>query len=403
MLKTTHKHIRSTAEKLGLSAEHIAQLLEIEAEHEFEILLTSGKKFPAYRMQHSSARGPYKGGIRFHPHVDKDEVRALATLMSFKTAVVNLPLGGGKGGVVVDPKLLSESELEELARKYVQHLEPFIGPHKDIPAPDVNTNPKIIDWMVDEYARLTGDDTNAAFTGKSVGRGGSLGRDAATGRGGVIVLRTLLQRAHLQDKKLRIAVQGYGNVGAFFAEVVEQEQKNWHLVAATDSSGGIYDANGLSAQKLSEWKNDRNSLISYKSGKKISNEDIIALDVDVLVLAALGGVVHQENSSEIKAAFILELANGPVDTSAEELLHKNGVNVVPDILANAGGVIVSYLEWLQNLEKKQWALEKVNEMLEDYLVSATDTIALRAEQDAADLKSAAFAVAIERLVKAKGL
>ncbi|MCA9328163.1 Glu/Leu/Phe/Val dehydrogenase, partial [Candidatus Saccharibacteria bacterium] len=360
----------------------------------------NGKKFKAYRMQHNSARGPYKGGIRFHHEVDRDEVRALATLMSFKTAAVDLPLGGGKGGVSVDPKTLSEQELEELARKYVQYLEKHIGPHKDVPAPDVNTNPKIIDWMVDEYARLSGDTTRATFTGKSLENGGSAGRDAATGRGGVIVLRELQKLAKKPGEKLRIAVQGYGNVGSFFAEVAEVEHPEWQLVAATDSSGGIYVEEGMSATDLSEWKKNRKPLAEFNSGKKISNQELIGLDVDVLILAALGGVVTDGNQKQIKAKYILELANGPVDDSAEEGLASHGVTVVPDILANAGGVIVSYLEWLQNLADEHWSVEDVNEKLNDYLVQATKDIYSRAQQDDSTLKEAAFAVAMERIIAA---
>ncbi len=398
MLKSAHEHIKATGKRLGLKAEEIASLLEVEAAHEFEIVLQNGKKFKAFRIQHSSARGPFKGGIRFHPEVDKDEVQALATLMSFKTAAVDLPLGGGKGGVVVDPKELSEAELEEVARKYVQHLETHIGPHKDVPAPDVNTNPKIIDWMVQEYAVLTGDKTNATFTGKSIAHGGSEGRDAATGRGGVIVLRTLRELESLSDKPLTYAVQGYGNVGSFFAEVAEHDHPNWKLVAATDSRGGVYDEKGFSAQKLSEWKVAGKSLSAYEQGREITNDELLALDVDVLILAALGGAVHSGNQQDVQASYILELANGPVDSSAEQALSDRGVVIVPDILANAGGVIVSYLEWVQNLAGEHWELARVNESLEKYLTTATKNIATRAKTDKTNLKEAAFAVATERLV-----
>ena len=400
MLKTAHEHIKNTGKKLGLKVEQIARLLEVEAAHEFEIVLENGKKFKAFRMQHSSARGPYKGGIRFHPEVNREEVQALATLMSFKTAAVNLPLGGGKGGVVVDPKELSEAELEELARKYVQYLEKHIGPQKDVPAPDVNTNPKIIDWMVDEYAALTGDETNATFTGKSISHGGSEGRDAATGRGGVIVLRTLRELEKLADKPLTYAVQGYGNVGSFFAEVAENEHANWKLVAATDSRGGIYDDFGLSAKSLSNWKAEGKSLNEFAQGKIITNDELLALEVDVLILAALGGVVNADNQGEVKARYIMELANGPVDSSAEDALQERGIVVVPDILANAGGVTVSYLEWLQNLTEEHWDLATVNTKLEGYLVTATKDIFERAKADGSNLKEAAFAVATVRIVAA---
>lgn len=400
MLKTAQEHIKKTGNRLGLRAEQIEKLLEVEAAHEFEILLENGKKFKAYRMQHSSARGPFKGGIRFHPDVDKDEVQALATLMSFKTAAVDLPLGGGKGGVVVDPKDLTESELEEVARKYVQHLQEYIGPHKDVPAPDVNTNPKIIDWMVQEYAALTGDTTNATFTGKSIAHGGSEGRDAATGRGGVIVLRTLRELEQLADKPLTYAVQGYGNVGSFFAEVAEATHPSWKLVAATDSRGGVYDESGFSATDLSKWKTAGKSLSAFEQGRVITNEEFLSLNVDVLILAALGGAVDSENQHDVQARYILELANGPVDSSAEQALSDRGVIIVPDILANAGGVIVSYLEWVQNLDGEHWELARVNESLEKYLTTATKDIFARADADNTNLKEAAFAVATERLIAA---
>ena len=400
MLKTAHNHIRKTGEKLGLKAEQIEKLLKVEAAHEFEIVLENGKKFPAFRMQHSSARGPYKGGIRFHPEVNSNEVQALATLMSFKTAAVNIPLGGGKGGVAVDPATLTEEELEEVAREYVRNLEPHIGPNKDVPAPDVNTNPKIIDWMVDEYAALTGDTTRAAFTGKSIASGGSEGRDAATGRGGVIVLKTLRELENKAGGGLTYAIQGYGNVGAFFAEVAEKEHPDWKLVAATDSRGGIYNGSGLSADDLNTWKRQKKSLGELDSGKKISNDELIGLDVDVLILAALGGVVTSENQSTVRAKYILELANGPVDSSAEEELLNRNVIVVPDILANAGGVIVSYLEWLQNLAGEHWELRVVNKKLEELLVAATKDVFSRASIDESDLKQAAFSIATERIVQA---
>jgi glutamate dehydrogenase/leucine dehydrogenase len=401
MLKTAHEHIRKTGVRLGLKAEQIARLLEVEAAHEFEIMLENGKTFQAYRMQHSSARGPYKGGIRFHPEVERDEVQALATLMSFKTAAVDIPLGGGKGGVAVDPKALTEAELEELSRKYVRHLQPHIGPNRDVPAPDVNTNPKIIDWMVDEYAALTGDTTNATFTGKSMSHGGSEGRDAATGRGGVIVLDTLLQLEHVeQPKQLTYAIQGFGNVGSFFAEVAASDHPAWKLVAATDSSGGVYSESGLQPTELSNWKSSGKRLHDYEKGTQITNDELVGLEVDVLILAALGGAVHVDNQAGVKAKYILELANGPVDASAEAPLADRRVIVVPDILANAGGVVVSYLEWLQNLQGEHWELARVNEELHQYLTRATKTIYERARNDQTDLKEAAFAVATERLIQA---
>jgi len=398
MLDSAHENIRQAAHHLGLSEKRTTELLTVEAAREFTIELDNGKKFNAFRMQHSSKRGPYKGGIRYHPHVDKDEVQALATLMSFKTAAVNIPLGGGKGGVVVDPRKLNAEELEELSREYVRHLEPHIGPDKDVPAPDVNTNAQIIDWMVDEYSKLTGDTTKASFTGKSIENGGSEGRSAATGRGGVITLKTLQELEKTKDEPLTYAIQGFGNVGSFFATIAADEHPHWKLVAASDSSGAVYNEEGLDANTLKQRIAGEKSMKDLEDYQHITNDELLRLDVDVLILAALGGVVNEENHSEIQATYILELANGPVESNVEDKLQDDGVNVVPDILANAGGVIVSYLEWLQNRKGEHWSEDEVNKRLNKYLVSATQDIYKRSQKDSLSLKDAAFVVATERLV-----
>ena len=400
MLHATHQQIKSIGNKMGLSPSQIEQILEVNARHEFEIILDNGQVHKAYRIQHNNNRGPYKGGIRFHPEVNSEEVQALATLMSLKTAAVNIPLGGAKGGVTVDPKMLNVTELEELSRKYVKALAPHIGPKKDVPAPDVNTDPKIIDWMVDEYSHITGDKTRGSFTGKSIASGGSEGRDAATGRGGIIVLAELLKAKGLDNKKLTYAIQGFGNVGSFFGLVAAKDQPKWQMVAATDSSGGIYEKNGLWPAELEDFKKGGGRLHSYGVGQKITNEELIESDVDVLILAALGGVITKDNASKVKAKFVLELANGPVDDVAHKVLEKRGVTVVPDILANAGGVIVSYLEWLQNLAGEHWTETAVNKQLKSLLVDATANIYDRSINDKLNIKEAALAVAIERLLVA---
>jgi len=396
MLETAIALIKDTGKKLGLADKQIDELIATDAEHDFEIKLKSGKQLQAYRVQHSNKLGPYKGGIRFHPNVNIDEVQALATLMSFKTAVAGMPMGGGKGGVVVNPKELTEAELEELSRKYVRGLHQHIGPDKDVPAPDVNTNAKIIDWMVDEFEQLSGDKSKASFTGKSIAKGGSLGRDAATGRGGVIVLRELLNMLSINNP-VTYALQGWGNVGSFFALVSEAEHENWKLVAATDSSGGVYSRDAYSAKDLNEYKKTGNKLADYKSGQKISNEGLIGLDVDILVLAALEDAVTDKNVGQIKAKIVLELANGPVTYDAYKRLGADGKIVVPDILANAGGVIVSYLEWLQNKNEEHWPEDRVNRELENHLVKATDQVYELSKKDSMTLTEAAFAVAIKRL------
>lgn len=400
MLHATHEQIKKVAKIMGLSQEELDTILRVNAKHEFEILLDNGKSFKAYRVQHSNARGPYKGGIRFHPEVHADEVQALATLMSLKTAAVNIPLGGGKGGVAVQPKDLTLEELEELSRKYVQTLAPHIGPHKDVPAPDVNTDPRIIDWMVDEYSRISGDTTRGSFTGKSIAGGGSLGRNAATGRGGMIVLAKLRELQGMSAKPLTYAMQGFGNVGSFFCLLAEKQYPTWRFVAASDSSGGVKNYDGLSAEALDTYKKGGGKLAAAPHGEPLSNNELVTSDVDVLVLAALGGVVTEENVDDIKATVILELANGPVDDKAHALLEARGITVIPDILANAGGVIVSYLEWLQNLEGEHWTEEKVNTKLETLLHDATTHIYTEANTRHISLKEAAMIVAIQRILGA---
>ncbi|MGH7157157.1 MAG: Glu/Leu/Phe/Val family dehydrogenase, partial [Candidatus Saccharimonadales bacterium] len=271
-----------------------------------------------------------------------------------------------------------------------------IGPDKDVPAPDVNTNAQIIDWMVDEYEKLSGDKTKASFTGKSIKNGGSLGRDAATGRGGVIVLREILNKLSISGE-ITYALQGWGNVGSYFALIAEQEHPNWKLVAATDSSGGIYSTSGLSAKELDDYKKDGGKLADFKTGQKITNEELIGLDADVLVLAALEDSVNDKNVQLVKARFVLELANGPVSYEAYQHLTQKNVMDVPDILANSGGVIVSYLEWVQNKNGEHWPENKVNQELENYLAKATDKVYKRMQEQELSLKEAAFAEGISKL------
>src|SRR3990167_2123583 len=365
MLETAHSLIRRVGRKTGLSDSEIDELIKVDAEHKFEIELDSGKKFAAYRVQHKNKLGPYKGGIRFHPEVNLDEVRALATLMSLKTAAVGLPLGGGKGGVAVDPKELTKKELEELSRKYAAHLSEHIGPDQDIPAPDVSTNAEIIDWMLDEYIKTSGNESLATFTGKCIKKGGSLGREAATGRGGVIVLNEILP-----NQKLTIGIHGFGNVGKYFSLVAETKQPNWKIVAVSDSRGGIYNPQGMPIGELAKHKTAGNSLSELKLGnaKTILNEDLLALKTDVLVLAALGNTINDQNTDQVQAKYVLELANGPVSDTAAQILESKKIVIIPDTIANAGGVIVSYLEWLQNKNSHIWSEEEVNSELEKYLI-----------------------------------
>lgn len=399
MLETTQTLIRKTGQRLGLDDEIIEQLLKANQEHSFDIKLKNGKTFSAYRIQHDNKLGPYKGGVRFHPEVSIDEVRALATLMSFKTAAVGLPLGGGKGGVAVNPRELSDEELEELSRNYAKHLTPHIGPSKDMPAPDVNTDSRIIDWMVEEYESLTGETNKASFTGKSIGKGGSEGREAATGRGGVIALQALLADRVFNNETVTIAVQGFGNVGSFFATIAASEQPSWRLVGASDSESALFSREGLSATKLEGFKKQKQRFKDYNEDlvSHITNDDLLALDVDVLVLAALGDAVTEQNMHGIQARFIVELANGPVNTAAHDYLTEQGITILPDIIANAGGVVVSYLESEQNKNGEHWDEAQVNDELARYMKQATKDMLQTARKENVPLKEAAFMNAVRRL------
>jgi glutamate dehydrogenase/leucine dehydrogenase len=401
MLQTAQQAITDAAKRLGYNDKEIQALLEAEAEHIFEIE-AGGKKYPAYRVQHSSKRGPYKGGIRFHPQVNIDEVRALATLMSFKTAAVDLPLGGGKGGVAVDPRSLPKELVEELARRYARHLAPHIGSQKDIPAPDVNTNAEIIDWMVDEYEKTTGKPDKGSFTGKSMKNGGSEGREAATGRGGVIALIEYLKAQNLLDKPLTVAMQGFGNVGYFFAKTL-REYPNIKLIAISNSKHTWVQTTGIdvtNAVHVPTGTPRPEALHDTQAVTPEPSEVITSIKADILVLAALEDAVTDDNVGTIQAKIIVELANGPIASSAEQRLLDSGIVILPDVVANAGGVIVSYLEWLQNNTDKHWTEEQVNARLAAILVKATDAMLDRAEARDLSLKQAAFELAVERIMNA---
>ena len=398
MLETAQTTIHSAACRLGYQEKVIDSLLEAEAEHIFEIEL-HGKHYPAFRIQHNSKLGPYKGGIRFHPKVNIDEVRALATLMSLKTAAVGLPLGGGKGGIAVDPRDLSKEDVETLSRRYVQHLAPHIGPHKDIPAPDVNTSSEIIDWMVDEFANLTDERQLGAFTGKSLGNGGSEGRETATGDGGMIVLTELLKARRLDKKPLTIALQGFGNVGYFFYCALAS-QPNLKLVAVANSKHTWINPRGLKVHSTSGQSGivRPENLPELKGIDPQPADNIFGVETDILVLAALEDSITERNVAGVKANIIVELANGPINQAAEEHLLSKGVVILPDVIANAGGVIVSYLEWQQNLNNEHWNEEKVRSELRKLLIKATRNMLERSLVNKISLKQAAVELAIERLL-----
>lgn len=312
----------------------------------FPVIMDDGsfRVFEGYRVQYNDARGPYKGGLRYHPAVDLEEIEALAFWMTIKCAVVDLPYGGAKGGIKVDSKKLSQGELERLTRAYVRHVADFISPDKDIPAPDMYTNAQVMAWIMDEYAHIKGVNVPAVVTGKPLEIGGSLGRDTATAQGGYYVLEMLFKELKINSGNLTVAIQGFGNAGLNFAKIVSANRIK--VVAVSDSQGGIYNPKGLDINKVIEHKNKAGALKNFSAAKNISNEELLELPVSLLVPAALSGVITEDNESRIKANIILELANGPITMAACETMHSRGTMVVPDVLANSGGVIVSYFEWV---------------------------------------------------------
>jgi glutamate dehydrogenase/leucine dehydrogenase len=354
------------------------------------------KVFTGYRIQHNNARGPTKGGLRFHEGVHLDEVKALSMWMTWKCAVVNIPYGGAKGGVIVDTKKLSEKELERLSRAFTRSIAKVIGPQEDIPAPDVATNPKIMAWIVDEYSKIAGKFTPAVITGKPINIGGSEGREFSTSRGGIFVLKEAIAKLRLKNPS--IAVQGFGNVGSFAAKFLHEQ--GYKVVAVSDSKGGIYNPKGLDMKRIFEIKEKTGSVTNYKDGKTITNEELLELPVDILVPAALENQITEKNANKIKAKVILELANGPTTPSADIILEKKNILIVPDILANAGGVSVSYYEWLQNLKNEHWPEKGVLEKLEKLMKTAFDDVYKAKMEYKVTMRTAALVLAVKRVVEA---
>lgn len=413
MLASAQTLIKKTAENLKIDKELIKRLIEPEMVYEFNFPVTmdDGEKkiFKGWRIQHNNALGPYKGGIRFHPNTSREEVQALATLMTIKCAVVGLPFGGAKGGVVVDPKSLSRFELERLAQGYVKKIARFIGEDIDVPAPDVNTNPQIMAWMIDEYEQIIGKKSPASFTGKPIDKGGSLGRTEATGRGGVVILKALLSKLNSQLSNIpqspTIAVQGFGNVGYHFTKLAEKA--GFKIVAVSDTKGGVYVPDGLAVETTLSCKKEKGmvagcyckgSVCDVKYGRSITNEQLLELSVDILVPAALENVINEDNMKKIKAKIIVEMANGPLTEKAYEYLSEKGVIIVPDVLANAGGVTVSYLEWVQGKQGYWWSEKEINSKLEEMMGRAFEVIWQKSVERKIPLKQAAFEVAIQRII-----
>ncbi|KAA0003824.1 MAG: Glu/Leu/Phe/Val dehydrogenase [Thermoplasmata archaeon] len=431
--KIAQKQLDEAAEIMGLDKDMHAYLREPQRFLRVTIPVKmdngSTKTFIGFRCQYNDARGPTKGGLRFHPEETEDTVKALAAWMTWKTAIVDLPYGGGKGGVICNPKEMSEAEIERLARGYIRAIGRFIGPEKDIPAPDVYTTPQIMAWMMDEYSKIVGYNAPGVITGKPLSIGGSKGRADATARGGMYVLREAAkyiglpleenkEKMHMPYEELEkleettpaenaitVAIQGYGNAGQYAHLLIKRLFRNAKVVAVSDSKGGIYSEEGFPFNKTMEVKKNTGSVINYEGAKQITNEELLELDVDILVPAALENVIRHDNAERIKAKIILELANGPTTPEADEILHKNGVLVLPDFLANAGGVTVSYFEWVQNVYGYYWEFEEVYEKLDKKMSKAFwDVINTQKEykEKGKDIhpRAAAYIVSIARVAEA---
>jgi glutamate dehydrogenase/leucine dehydrogenase len=359
--------------------------------------------FEGYRVQYNNARGPYKGGIRYHQDTDINEVKALAFWMALKCAVANIPMGGGKGGITVDPKKLSKTELEKLSRGWIKLMAPVIGPRVDVPAPDVNTTPEIMSWMVDEYSKITGDKTNAVITGKPIAVGGSEGRGPATGLGGFYVFDVVRKKLGLPES-CNIVIQGFGNVGGNAAEILTAHGHK--IIAISDSKGAILKENlsaqagGINIKDLNEYKKTNGQIAGFPGSKNITNEELLLLECDVLIPAALENQITENNAKDIKAKLIVELANGPTTPEADDILFSRGIPVVPDILANAGGVTVSTFEWEQNLKSEHWTEGEVFQKLKKIMEEETEVIWKRSKELNTDIRRTAFVVALERIEKA---
>ncbi len=369
----------------------------------FPVIMDDGhlEMFEGYRVQHSHHRGPCKGGIRYSPDLSLDEVKALAALMTWKTAVVNIPFGGAKGGVVCDPWKLSLGELKRMTRRFTYSLINMIGPESDIPAPDVNTNSEVMSWMLDTYSMITGHTELSVVTGKPVEIGGSIGRTEATGRGLFYVMEEALKQRGRSTRGMQVAVQGFGNVGSYFCRFAHQA--GYKVVAVTDAFGGVFSPNGLDIPKLIEYssKHPKRSVAGFPDADTMTNEELFGLDVDVLAPCAMGDAINERNADSVKASLVVEGANGPTTPEADAILSEEGITVVPDILANAGGVTVSYFEWVQGLQHFFWSDQQVNQALRDILVRAFNEVNKTATDfNIRNLRTAALALAVGRVAKA---
>ena len=366
----------------------------------FPVRMDDGRvrTFTGYRVQYNDARGPTKGGLRFHAEETIDTVKALAAWMTWKTAVVDVPYGGGKGGVVCNPKELSQTELERIARGFVRAVGRFIGPEIDVPAPDVYTNPQTMAWMMDEYATIVGHNAPGVITGKPIPLGGSLGRGDATARGTVYCVIEAAKVLGIELKGATVAIQGYGNAGHYCGTLMEELAES-RIVAVTDSRGGVYDANGIDPEAAFQHKQSTGSVSGFNGLQAITNDEVLELEVDVLIPAAIENVITDRNAASVKAKIVAEAANGPTTPEADEILRKNGVYVIPDFLCNAGGVTVSYFEWVQNIAGFYWTIDEVHQRLREKMVKAFDDVHTMAQQADVDNRTAAYMVSVQRVAE----
>ncbi len=392
------------ADRLGLDSE-MKTLLNMpfrEVRVEIPLRMDDGslRVFVGYRVQHSGVRGPAKGGIRYHPATDLNEVRALAAAMTCKTALVNIPFGGAKGGINVNPKKLSAAELQRLTRGYIRRIHLFLGPYRDVPAPDMNTNAQVMTWIFDEYSAHHGY-TPACVTGKPVELGGSLGREAATGRGVFIVTEAFMKDLGVPVAGARVAIQGFGNVGSFAARFFAEAGAK--VIGVADVSGAILNEQGLDIRALLDYMRSAGGVKGFAGGREIANDELLTLDCDVLIPAALECVLNKQNARQVRAKIIAEAANLPTTLEADEILKARGIHILPDVLTNAGGVTVSYFEWAQNLQQVFWEEEHVNRELEKILLRTYRQVAEMASMAKISMREAAYAIAIDRVARAERL
>ena len=347
-----------------------------------------------FRVQHNNTRGPFKGGIRYHEHVDIDEVRSLATLMTWKTSLLDIPYGGGKGGIGVDPRKYSKTELERMSRRFFRAIDPIIGVNVDIPAPDVNTNAQVMSWFMDEYSQLHGY-SPAIVTGKPLELGGSAGREAATGKGTAVITRETAQNWNIDLKNSKVVIQGFGNVGSYAAKFLHEY--GCKIIAVSDVTGGLYDPDGLDIDSLFEYNYANKTIDGFDQGNKLTNDELLALECDFLIPAALGSAINEKNVDSLNCKVIVEAANGPVTGSAANKLWNKKIAIIPDILTNAGGVTVSYFEWVQNLQQFKWTEDDVNQKLEDKMVNAFNEVYEVKKSKQVPMRIASFMVAIDRV------